>query len=423
MKDLWLAGPKGQLSALEEVKAWALRELWKHDGRGSYGMCAFIAKTIRKNDGTCPTRDAVRKLLEHIDADDEWFPGKQRGEKRGRKRVLTGGKAAALCRAAKAIKRSGGEVTYPLLCAAAPNAVRNPSTGNAVDKHAVYSCLKQRCYDKNPDKKWGNRPRLGRGALTDATVKRRYDWSIYMRGQPHTPEWYFENLVWVDICSSLLPTTAAKAAEQALARKGNRVWCSEDALSDDENLRGDKRSLKMNSWDTRRVWWMPLLARGKLHFELLPDDFPGDRREGAAAFVKQVRLGIGRRFPGAAAPAVLFTDRGAGFYFAGNGAITPEFKAALADAGLVAFMGDSAAVQPGKLSDCLLHETAVAWMRDKERKTLPRQPWRESNEQFSRRMKGIVAKINSAFDVTGLCQQLPRRVEQLYSKQGGKLRK
>ena len=164
------------------------------------------------------------------------------------------------------------------------------------------------------------------------------------------------------------------------------------------------------------------MARGKLHFEPLPDDFPGDRLGGAAAFVRQVRLGIGRRFPGAAGFAVLFKDRGAGSDFVGNGAIIPEYKAALADAGLVAFMGDSAAVQPGKLSDCLLHETAVAWITDKERNTLPRQSWRETNEQFSRRMKGIVAKINSAFDVTGLCQQLPCRVEQLYSKQGSKLK-
>ena len=62
------------------------------------------------------------------------------------------------------------------------------------------------------------------------------------------------------------------------------------------------------------------------------------------------------------------------------------------------------------------------WLRS-ERKTLPRQPWCETSEQFSRRLKDIVAKINSTFDVGGLCQQLPRRVEQLYSKQGGKLKK
>ena len=166
------------------------------------------------------------------------------------------------------------------------------------------------------------------------------------------------------------------------------------------------------------------MARGKLHVELLPDDFPGDRPEGAPAFVRQVHLSLCRRFQGAVSgPTVLFTDRGAGFYNAGNGTITTQYKGALVAAGLTAFMGESAAVQPGKLSDLLLHETAVAWIRDKERKTLPRQPWRETNALFSQRLKGIVGKINNAFDVAGLCRQLPSRVEALYSRQGCKLKK
>ena len=166
------------------------------------------------------------------------------------------------------------------------------------------------------------------------------------------------------------------------------------------------------------------MARGKLHVELLPDDFPGDRPEGAPAFVRLVRYSLGRRFQGGVnGPTVLFTDRGSGFYNAGSGAITPNYKNALASAGLTAFMGDSAAAQPGRLSDLMLHETAVAWIRDKERKTLPRQPWRETNASFSLRLKGIVDKINRAFDVNGLCRQLPCRVEALYNKQGGKLKK
>ena len=108
-------------------------------------------------------------------------------------------------------------------------------------------------------------------------------------------------MVWADICCSLLPTTSAKAAEQALARKGNKVWCSEDALSDDENLRGDVRALKLNSWDTKRVFWVPVLCRGKLHVSQLPDDFPGDRPEGAEAFVKAVRAALNMRFSGSRA--------------------------------------------------------------------------------------------------------------------------
>ena len=86
-------------------------------------------------------------------------------------------------------------------------------------------------------------------------------------------------------------------------------------------------------------------------------------------------------------------------------------------------MGDFAAVQPGKLSDLLLHETAVSWIRMKERTTLPRRPWQETNVQFLLRLKGIVAEINTDFDIAGLCHELPGRVEQLFHKQGGKLKK
>ena len=166
-----------------------------------------------------------------------------------------------------------------------------------------------------------------------------------------------------------------------------------------------------------------MLSRGKLHIDLLPDSFPGDHPEGAATFVKQVRIGLDKRFPGASRPNVLFTDRGRGFYNPGNGDMTGEYREALAAEGLVAFMGDSAAVQPGKLSDCLLHETAVAWVRVQERTTLPKRPWEETTAQFSQRMKRIVAKINRSFDVAGLCRELPGRVEALYSCNGQKLKK
>jgi hypothetical protein len=189
-------------------------------------------------------------------------------------------------------------VTYPLLCANAKKAVTNPKTGEPVDKHAVYDCISEYCYDKDPEKKWANRPCLARKALTPDMIKRRFAWSKYMRGLAHTAEWYFINLAWADICNSIVPATEKKAAEQALARKGNRTWCSEDAVGDDVNLRGDKRALKMNSWDTFRVWWAPVLSRGRLHVEILPSDFPGDKKEGAETFVARVRAGLNVRLQG-----------------------------------------------------------------------------------------------------------------------------
>ena len=175
---------------------------------------------------------------------------------------------------------------------------------------------------------------------------------------------------------------------------------------------------------TKRIWWAPILSRGKLHVELLPENFPGDDPAGTADFVARVRAGLNIRFQGTATPpTTLFVDRGAGFYYTHNGKVTPEFKAALAQHGLKAFMKDDASKQPGKLSDMLLHETCVAWIRNLDTRSQPRKPWEETREAYFTRLKGIVAKINNEFRVEKLNRELPARLELLHKKKGGKLEK
>ena len=117
----------------------------------------------------------------------------------------------------------------------------------------------------------------------------------------------------------------------------------------------------------------------------------------------------------------MFTDRGAVFFNAGTGRTTREYKGALNEFGLEAFQGDSAAVQPGKLGDILLHETAVSWIRVQLTKTLPARPWEESSTQLFARLRLVAGRINSEYDVAGLCRQLPTRVARLHERGGGKL--
>ena len=76
-----------------------------------------------------------------------------------------------------------------------------------------------------------------------------------------------------------------------------------------ENLCLPKQVLKLNSSDTVRVWWVPILARGKLHIEFLSDDFPGETPAGAAEMGARFRAALNIRFQGSAPPKVLFTDR------------------------------------------------------------------------------------------------------------------
>ena len=136
-----------------------------------------------------------------------------------------------------------------------------------------------------------------------------------------------------------------------------------------------------------------------------------------------MRAALNVRFREGALPHVLFTDRGAGFYNPGNGRVTDEYRAALAEHGLQAFMGDSAAVQPGRLSDLMLHETAVSWIRSLLAITLPARPWQESPQQLIARLKRVAGKVNADYDVAGLCRELPARVEELVRRGGGKRRK
>ena len=46
LKELWLAGKDGGLSAREQLKAWALREAWKEHNDSEYGMHTWIAERL-----------------------------------------------------------------------------------------------------------------------------------------------------------------------------------------------------------------------------------------------------------------------------------------------------------------------------------------------------------------------------------------
>jgi hypothetical protein len=241
-------------------------------------------------------------------------------------------------------------------------------------------------------------------------------------GQVHAEVWYFLNLVWCDICNSILPRTQRKATEQALARKGDKFWGSKGSQQYSANLRGNKRSLKMKSSDTVRVWFVPVLARGKLHIEPLPENFPGETEEGAEILVARVRAALNVRFPDNA-PKILFTDRGNSFFDAGSGAITGAYSAALRRHGLKAFMGSDASKQPGCLQEAMLHETAMAWMRVRLAKTTPNRCWEESTEAYIARLKEGCAHINSNHDVEALCRRLPNRVQRLMDRKGDRIPK
>ena len=123
-------------------------------------------------------------------------------------------------------KERGEEVTYESAVAANPAALRNPNTGEAVGKKRVYRILSERCYDDpdDPEDTWEHTPRLANVALTDLNIRFRYEWGLWMQGEGgHTDAWYFRNLVWTDICNTLLARTEKRWNEIMLAKKRGLV--------------------------------------------------------------------------------------------------------------------------------------------------------------------------------------------------------
>ena len=91
-------------------------------------------------------------------------------------------------------------------------------------------------------------------------------------------------------------------------------------------MRGKKQDLALAGKECLRVFWMPILAQGKLHLEVLGAGFPGDHVSGMSAFVRKLRASINIRFR-CQQPTTVFVDLGGGFYQGGT--ITSEFKMAL----------------------------------------------------------------------------------------------
>ena len=234
---------------------------------------------------------------------------------------------------------------------------------------------------------------------------------------------FYHNVVWSDFCNSILPKSEKIATAQALARKGKRGWGSKKSKEFSRNLRGRQEVLKQKGWGTERVWWVPILAKGKLHVEVLGVDFPGEEPAGASMFVDAVQRGLAVRFQaGTPKPSLLFVDRGRGFWCTKTGRVTAELADALQGTGLSMFWGEDASVQPGYCADVVLHETAVAWIRRQLTETTPRRPWQETREQYAVRLRRVVTRINNTHDVGGLCRKLDFRLGELIRRQGDRLR-
>ena len=160
-----------------------------------------------------------------------------------------------------------------------------------------------------------------------------------------------------------------------------------------------------------------------VHLKLGRSWAPAPPVEGAEIMVQKVRAAVNVRFQNMDnKPDQIFVDRGRGFYNVKTGKITEEYKTALSEHGLHNAMGTCAKVQPGNYGDLLLHETAVAWMRERLRETLPKNCWLETREEYGRRLKTCAESINNHYDVEALCRGFLKRMDALVAAQGQRLK-
>ena len=85
-----MEGVEGRLSGREQAKAWALREVWREEGKAPFGLFTFVAARVRKTKNGRPTGDhpsvaSVKEFFAKIDGDPRVAPretlrGKARAE-------------------------------------------------------------------------------------------------------------------------------------------------------------------------------------------------------------------------------------------------------------------------------------------------------------------------------------------------------
>ena len=210
----WTHAKRGTLTAWSEAKVWALREVYleAHGGK-TYGLNAWIHTRVKKAGGGNPSPEAIGQLLAKIDDDEAWFPGRRYGSMGGRPKALSETNRGVIARSAMAMKENDEEPTWESVLAHNPRAAINPQTGELVTKKSIYDILKTLCHDGDPSKPWVHGARFAKGALTDGDLQKRFGWGQHIADIGHTAQFYFDKVIFTDICNSILPTSGKKAQE------------------------------------------------------------------------------------------------------------------------------------------------------------------------------------------------------------------
>ena len=401
--------------------ALALREASRELTKSGKPNLVWIAGKVKRVDGEHPSTPSLHEFFAKVDRDPDWSPGKTTGAKRGPAPQFTTAKRRAVASCAMRIKARGDEPTAEEVVQRCPVSTTNPTTGKPFDLKLIRKVFSTECYDLDPENPWRFQKREKKTYLPPEVVEHRRDMCTTLLAMDgFTAAWFFNNVVWIDPCSSIIPGSYKQWLRMKQALKGEKGWVSDNAKRKNRNRRGPKTALSQTTWEGTRVNRVIILARGVIGVDILPLDWELD--SGGMATVVRRLEGRLRDMLGndARLPRTLMTDRGTGMY-APSGRVTAAYDCAVDQCGFKLFWGPDAKQQSPEMPDLLSHETAVSWVRNALRRIKPEtMPWKESPAQWSRRMMQAVGEANLG-DVDGLCRQFPERLEECIAEGGAKL--
>lgn len=425
--DWWISGKTGHLAPWAQAVVWAAhridtaRELWLTDDE--------IASMVTKVGGGIPNRKAIAKWRHVFAEDPNWYPGKtlEEGQKPGPKRLLTEQMANAIAKSQMARKAAGLEPSVPDARTSCPKATINPKTKAPFSDKYILRVFKEKCTDEGSTIPWTQEYPLQKTSLPDFLKDKRVSWGHGLLQQGHLTEgWFFRHCIWIDPCYNILSCSPRQAHDLDMAKKGKKKrWLSKDKKMYARNQRSSGQGGKQCQKGDRKVWWFIVLTRGMVRIEVMGSKWQ-QTGAGVASFVERLPGILGDMVPaGDALPRVVVSDRGPGLYQGSTGHIVHAYSSALHEQGFRPFAGTDASSQPADIPDVLVHETAVAWVRN----YLRRRPFSRSGslDFQEQKLREVLSQcqqhINSNYKVDDLCRAFPKRLRRLvHETHGDRLR-
>ena len=288
----------------------------------------------------------------------------------------------------------------------------------------ILDVFRSRCFDDGADEPWGHITPYNQTALSPELVAMRHAWARAAKKDIQPAHWYFQHVVFIDPCSTILSDSLKTAFDENQASFGkSKRWMSPGSQRSGRNLRASPYATKQCRQGDRRVWWFIVLARGKVGVLMMGDGWT-QTGEGMALFVDKLVPFLKKMLPTCERlPRILCSDRGPGFYQNSTGHIVEAYRRAVAKGGFRTYAGDDASKQPPDMPDFWPHETAVSWIRSLMRK----KPVQRGNglDHMQRELEGAlsdcVKHINANYDVESLSKSFPRRVDELLAAEGERL--